>query len=48
MADEDDTLTIQWLAAEPATSLLGKVVLVMRPKKILDESYTQELYQWDE
>jgi len=27
---------------------LGRVVLVMRPKKVLDEDYTQELWQIDE
>lgn len=45
---ENSTIEIQWLESAPALELLGKVVLVMRPKKILDESYTQELYQWDE
>jgi hypothetical protein len=45
---ENDTLAIQWLAAAPEMKLLGKVILVMRAKKILDEGHSQEMYQWDE
>jgi hypothetical protein len=45
---ESDTIAMQWLPEETAVELLGKVVLIMRPKKIFDESYTQEMYQWDE
>lgn len=48
LADEHGALTIQWSETAPVTAVLGKVILIMRPKKILDESYTQELYRWDE
>jgi Rubisco Assembly chaperone C-terminal domain/Rubisco accumulation factor 1 alpha helical domain/Rubisco accumulation factor 1 helix turn helix domain len=45
---ENEVIAVQWLPEEPSIELLGKVVLIMRPKKIFDESYTQEMYQWDE
>jgi hypothetical protein len=48
MAGENETLSIQWLAVAPAMKILGKVILVMRAKKILDEGHSQEMYQWDE
>jgi Rubisco Assembly chaperone C-terminal domain/Rubisco accumulation factor 1 alpha helical domain/Rubisco accumulation factor 1 helix turn helix domain len=48
VAGSDGTLSIQWFEAESDVELLGKMILVMRPKKILDEGHTQELYQWDE
>ncbi|OUC11874.1 MAG: hypothetical protein B0A82_25535 [Alkalinema sp. CACIAM 70d] len=48
VANEANELEIQWFEEAPAGSLLGRVILVMRPKKILDESYTQELWQFEE
>ncbi|MBE9030316.1 hypothetical protein IQ266_11290 [filamentous cyanobacterium LEGE 11480] len=48
-AAADDQVSVQWLDEAPRTAaLLGKVVLVMRPKKIFDEGYSEEIYQWDE
>ena len=41
-------LEIQWFEQEPECPLLGRVILVLRPKKILDENYTKELWQIDE
>ena len=46
--DDDDTVTLQWSETEPTGKVLGRLVLVMRPKRILDESYTCELYQFEE
>ena len=43
-----DQLEIQWFEQEPDNSLLGRVILVLRPKKVLDENYIQELWQLDE
>ena len=43
-----EQLEIQWFEQEPNCSLLGRVILVLRPKKILDEDYIQELWQIDE
>ncbi|MBX2865216.1 MAG: hypothetical protein KTR27_16820 [Leptolyngbyaceae cyanobacterium MAG.088] len=48
MVDDDGQLTIRWFDTEPSTPLLGKVIVIVRPRKILDEAYTQELWQIDE
>jgi hypothetical protein len=45
---EDEQLALRWFEETPSVPLLGRVILVMRPKKILDENYTQELWQWEE
>jgi hypothetical protein len=41
-------LEIQWFAEAPHLPLLGRVLLVLRPKKILDEEVTKDLWQIDE
>ncbi len=46
--EETGLLSMQWLQNESAVELLGKVILVMRPKKVLEEGHTQDIYQWDE
>ncbi|MEM9264207.1 MAG: RuBisCO accumulation factor 1 [Cyanobacteria bacterium P01_F01_bin.13] len=46
--DDSGQLTVRWFDTEPNTSLLGRVVVIVRPKKVLDEDYTQELWQLDE
>ncbi|MEB3267625.1 MAG: RuBisCO accumulation factor 1 [Leptolyngbya sp.] len=43
-----DTVSLQWSETAPAAKVLGRLVLVMRPKRILDENYTRELYQFEE
>ncbi|MBE9013749.1 hypothetical protein IQ250_26530 [Pseudanabaenaceae cyanobacterium LEGE 13415] len=43
-----EQLELQWFEEAPTTPLLGRVILVMRPKKVLDEDYTTELWQIDE
>lgn len=43
-----DQLEIQWFAEAPDLPLLGRVLLVLRPKKILDEEVTKNLWQIDE
>ncbi len=48
IADDDDNLALQWFDADPDRSLLGKVILVLRPKKGLDQDYAKELWQVDE
>lgn len=45
---EAEQLQLRWFAESPDVPLLGRVVLVMRPKKVLDEDYTKELWQIDE
>ncbi|HEY9847383.1 MAG TPA: RuBisCO accumulation factor 1, partial [Candidatus Caenarcaniphilales bacterium] len=41
-------LEFQWFEEAPDLPLLGRVLLVMRPKKILDEDVTKDLWQIDE
>ncbi|NER85234.1 MAG: hypothetical protein F6K42_38180, partial [Leptolyngbya sp. SIO1D8] len=48
VADQEGSLTLQWLVEAPALKLLGRLLVVMRPKRILDESYTRELWQFEE
>lgn len=48
MADSAGQLEIQWFAEAPDLSLLGRVLLVLRPKKIFDEEVTKDLWQIDE
>jgi Rubisco Assembly chaperone C-terminal domain/Rubisco accumulation factor 1 alpha helical domain/Rubisco accumulation factor 1 helix turn helix domain len=48
VAGENGALSLQWLPEESAGELLGKLLLVMRPKKVLEEGHTQDLYTWDE
>ncbi len=43
-----DHLQIQWFETEPEIAILGQVILILRPKKVLDEDYTKELWQLDE
>ncbi|WP_416674053.1 RuBisCO accumulation factor 1 [Egbenema bharatensis] len=46
--DQAGQLQISWFETEPEQALLGKVVLVLRPKRVLDEDYNKELWQIDE
>jgi hypothetical protein len=46
--DQDGQLQINWFEEAPDQALLGKVVLVLRPKRVLDEDYNKELWQIDE
>ncbi len=41
-------LEFQWFAEAPSLPLLGRVILVMRPKRILDEEAKKDLWQIDE
>jgi hypothetical protein len=48
VVEEEDTLSLQWFQEQPSLKLLGRLILVMRPKRILDEDYTDELFQFEE
>jgi hypothetical protein len=41
-------LTLDWFEEPPTEPLLGKLVLVLRPRQVLDEDYNKELWQLDE
>jgi hypothetical protein len=46
--DRVRALEIAWFDAVPEVPTLSKVVLVLRPNKVLDEDYNKELWQLDE
>jgi hypothetical protein len=46
--DQSGQLEIQWFSESPDVPLLGRLILVLRPKKILDESLSQDVWQIDE
>lgn len=46
--DQAGQLQLDWFEETPDFSLLGKVTLVLRSKKVLDEGYNKELWQLDE
>ncbi|MBE9182831.1 hypothetical protein IQ268_30295 [Oculatella sp. LEGE 06141] len=48
LVEQDGHLEIRWFDELPNLSLLGQVVLILRPKKVLDEEYTTEIWQIDE
>lgn len=48
LVEADSHLQVQWFESTPDTPILGQVLLIMRPKKVLDENYTTELWQIDE
>lgn len=48
VVDQAESLSVQWFADMPDQKLLGKLILVMLPKRILDENYTRELWQFEE
>lgn len=48
IVDQSGQLQLDWFEEAPLLPVLGKVTLVLRPKKVLDESYNKELWQIDE
>ncbi|GAB4151910.1 MAG: hypothetical protein Fur0046_31390 [Cyanobacteria bacterium J069] len=48
VVDQDGQLDIQWFDQPPAKLILGRVVLIMRPKRVLDEGFNKELWQLEE
>ncbi len=46
-ADEEQ-LTLRWFEQQPDTPLLGRVILILRPPQILDQSVTKDLWQLEE
>ncbi|OLP17075.1 hypothetical protein BST81_17095 [Leptolyngbya sp. 'hensonii'] len=48
VVDRSGQLDLQWSEEAPELRILGRVIVVMRPKKILDEAATKELWQIDE
>lgn len=48
IVENAEKLDIQWFDTETEQEILGKVVLIMRPKRILDEGLTTDPWQIDE
>lgn len=46
--DQAGQIEIQWFSEAPDTNLLGRIILVLRPKKILDEPLSRDVWQIDE
>jgi len=46
--EQGEHLQIQWFEESPSESLLGKMILILNPKKILDEELTKDSWQIDE
>jgi hypothetical protein len=46
--DKSGQLEIQWFPDTPNVPLLGRVILVLRPKKVLDEALSRDVWQIDE
>lgn len=41
-------VTIQWFESLPSVTLLGQIIVVLRPKRILDENHLLEPWQMDD
>ncbi|NEO71301.1 RuBisCO accumulation factor 1 [Moorena sp. SIO3H5] len=48
LVEESGQLEIKWFPDSPDVSFLGRLILVLRPKKILDEALSQDVWQIDE
>jgi hypothetical protein len=48
VVDNSGELEFQWLETTPEIPLLGKIIVIVRPKKILDENLTKDSWQIDE
>ena len=48
IVDQDGKIVMQWFDEEPNIPLLGRALLVLRPKKILDGELIKDLWQVEE
>lgn len=48
LADQSGELTLQWFPEVPDLKLLGRLLVLLRPRRVLDENYTHELWQFEE
>jgi hypothetical protein len=48
VVDQSGQIDFQWFETEPELPLLARVIVVVRPKKILDEEVTKDFWQIDE
>lgn len=45
---EGDRLAVAWSPSAPAQKILGRVLLILRPKRVLDEAFNKEPWQLEE
>jgi hypothetical protein len=45
---DGDTLALTWQPEPSGAKIQGRIILILRPKRILDEAYNRELWQIDE
>ncbi|MEO1374022.1 MAG: RuBisCO accumulation factor 1 [Cyanobacteria bacterium J06635_10] len=48
VVDNSGELDFQWFETEPDIELFGRVIVIVKPKKILDEEFTKDSWQIDE
>ncbi|WP_341527816.1 RuBisCO accumulation factor 1 [Nostoc sp. UHCC 0302] len=48
VVENSGELSFQWFETEPEVPLLGKIIIIVRPKRILDEELTKDSWQIDE
>ncbi|NET72485.1 MAG: hypothetical protein F6K62_16595 [Sphaerospermopsis sp. SIO1G2] len=46
--DNNGKIDFQWFETEPEQTLLGKIIIILRPKKVLDEDFNKDAWQIDE
>lgn len=46
--DNSGEVDFQWFETAPENTLLGKVIIILRPKKVLDEDFNKDAWQIDE
>ncbi len=46
--DNSGEVDFQWFETAPENTLLGKIIIILRPKKVLDEEFTKDSWQIDE
>jgi len=48
LVEQQSKLRFQWFAEPPSIPLLGRMILVLRPRKVLDEDFRKDLWELEE
>ncbi|BAZ39945.1 hypothetical protein NIES4101_59020 [Calothrix sp. NIES-4101] len=48
VVDNNGEIDFQWFDSSPELTILGKIVVIVRPKKVLDEDFNKDSWQIDE
>lgn len=48
LTEEDDNLIFKWFNSSPQQRILGQLLVILRPKKILDEGNLTQPWQMDD